>query len=207
MRHVAAFGRWTFGLALALYLGIHLVKGQKPTGRAVDVVIYAVMAAALVVWALSAEPLRRKRRTLRATRHGENIGLELVPPVAPIKTRRKIRRRARRASEGILRLLADYRINDPTRDPWWYPYPNWNSLPDNEKTRIFNEHGSKSAAHMDQLMTRYQVDFSVEALWLYDEFARRGRGGDAQRHTFEHPVNTFCLEEIAQHLGVWARQL
>jgi hypothetical protein len=56
-------------------------------------------------------------------------------------------------------------------------------------------------------MTRYQIEHSTEALWLYDEFARRGRVDGATRHVFEHPTNTFGLAEIARHLGVWARQL
>jgi hypothetical protein len=54
---LSKLGRWLFTVALCLFLGIHLVRGQTPSGRAVDVVLYA--AIALGVFLLALEPVGR----------------------------------------------------------------------------------------------------------------------------------------------------
>lgn len=198
--------RWLLGSALVGYLGIHGVAKQEPA-RGVDLVLFIAMAVALVVLVVTAEPLRQRRYTLHAGRRAGTPAVWVEPPRKSQGGKRGLRRRALATSTAILELLGEYKRNDPTRDPWWYPHPNWDSMSDEDKTRIFNEHGSKSSAHRGELMTRYQAEHSVEALWLYGEFARRGMTAGVERHVFEHPVNTFCLEEIAQHLGVWAKGL
>src|SRR2546423_446328 len=73
---VHRFARWSSGTALVTYLAIHLVKGQKPSGRAVDVVLYAVFGVGVVVMALTSESLRRRRWTVHATRRGEGMSVD-----------------------------------------------------------------------------------------------------------------------------------
>jgi hypothetical protein len=46
------------GAALLLYLGIHLVKGQQPTGSLVDLALAAAFILGLVLWAWNSEPVQ-----------------------------------------------------------------------------------------------------------------------------------------------------
>lgn len=203
--HVVA-GR-AFSSTLLLYLGIHLVEGQKPTTRAVDVALYVVMGLAAVVWVLSAEPIRRRRYTAQLRPRGSGWALFIQRPERSSRGKKALKKRAESTSRSILELLAEYRETDPTRDPWWYGQPNWHNMSDEDRTRIFNEHGSKSSAHTTQYMSRYLVEYSAKAMALFEEFKSRDMTEDSHRHWFEHPTNPLGVEEVGRLLGIWAKQL
>jgi hypothetical protein len=71
----------------------------------------------------------------------------------------------------------------------------------------FNEHGSKAVAHMTEYMSRYLVEWSAEALALFEDFRDREMASEQDRWCFEHPTNPLGLEYVANRLGMWAKQL
>jgi hypothetical protein len=193
-------------VALPLLAADALLKNTDLVGGA-SLPLICTAAFAVVFWTITAHPVRLRLPTIRIGRQGRSRVLYFDPPTKPVRRKRGFRKRAEEASSAILGLLADYEHDDPGRQPWWAPYPNWDALPQEERTRIFNEHTQHSIDRLTQLMTRYESEYSIEALALFDEFQKRGLTGNMQRKRFEWPVNTFGLREVGQSLGVWAKQL
>ncbi len=181
--------------------------GTRPSGSGVIPTLVVVFVLAVLWWIATTEGGRQHRPTFHVQPRGGGWALYIERPKKSPRSKKVLKQRAEQASAGILQLLTDYERNDPGREPWWYLRPDWDELPEEEKTRIFHEHNQRSSDHLRQLIARYEVEYSIEALALFDEFEKRGMADGEKRHRFEWPVNTFGVREVGQSLGVWARQL
>jgi hypothetical protein len=200
--------RWALGAFLGLcgLLIQDFFHGLEIEGRWLVATWVALITMAAVV-VLTADVTRPYMPSVSLLRQGRSTGLVWTSPdKAPFVTR-SLRKRAERVSVDLLNLLAAYRANDPGRTPWWFSHPDWDSLPERERNRIFHEHSQRSSSHSTEFMNRYSVEFSTEALALFAEFRRRDLAAEEDRMWFEHPTNPLGVEKVAQSLGLWAKQL
>lgn len=196
----------TFTLLVALLAADALVKKTDLVGGAAFW-MWCVVILSGGYWLLTAESIRRRRYTIHVQPRGSGWSLFVQRPELSSRGKKALKKRAEAASRAILELVAECRRTDPTRDPWWYGQPNWDNMSDEEKSRIFNEHGSKSSAHTTEYMSRYLIEHSAEAMALFEEFKERDMTDESQGWRFEHPTNPLGLEEVGRLLGTWARRL
>jgi hypothetical protein len=200
--NVAVVVRFVRDLALAVVIGclVGLTVSLTANGRAW---LWLGLASGLVVWALMVEPLRRRRPTMHAGRRGDYASLWIEPPARPFVRKRHLRERAESLAGSINDLAAEgmaYRL------PAWQS-AGWQHADESERTRLWNENTNALIADSQAVMARFDREHGSEALVLYDEFARLGKTGGVERFRFEYPTNSLGLREVAQWLGVWAKQL
>jgi hypothetical protein len=194
------------GPSAGAWIGIHAVADQHPTHRWYDVLLYAVFAVGFFIWFVTLDAIASRSPSLSLRRQGRNRMLVYTPPRKSLRGKRDLRGRTERFATKLLEFLADCDRTSPFRGhPAWNE--GWDKLSDEEKTRLWHEFTQGGVDHFGEQMNRFAVEYSIEALALFDEFRTRGLAKDDERHVFEHPTNTFGIREIAQKLGVWAKQL
>lgn len=83
---------------------------------------------------------------------------------------------------------------------------------EDERASLFDSETREDAMHSLARQQEYDRRFKVEAILLRDELRTRIPDSNVERHrrvdqAFEHPVNFFCLREVADELEKLARLL
>ena len=202
MRRIAG---WVFGVGLPLLLGdLFLRDTDLVSGTAAP--LATLVALAGVYWIATTARVRPWLPSLRFRREGRAYTLVIDPPSRSWRNKRDLKTRAERVASELQHVLADHRRTDPSRKTW-FDRPDWSKLSDDEKNRAFNEQTQASVDHSLELMNRYAIEYSAEALYLCEEFIKRGLAQPGDRSRFEHPTNPLGVEEVARKLGLWGKQL
>jgi hypothetical protein len=114
------------------------------------------------------------------------------------RKREGLRKQAAQLAQELFVFMGEYRRGDPSQRSWFAG----REASEQERQLRWDMHSEESTRHFYGFIASYTERFGARAWALYADLEHHGLiADDRVRFTFQHPTNTFGVQEIAQTLA------